>query len=73
MPPRTNLADPPFSSSSAIGTQPRAWEGPSDRIQLAAFSWRVPGLVVTKGQPRTSFLGGKGGSGDGENDDGVLG
>src|ERR1039457_5964526 len=28
MPPRTNLADPPFSSSSAIGTQPRALEAP---------------------------------------------
>ena len=31
------------------------------------------GSSVTPRQPRTSFWGGKGGSGDGKNDDGLLG
>src|ERR1035437_3551851 len=39
MPPRTNLADPPFSSSSAIGTQPRPSEGSSDRIPIGGVLW----------------------------------
>ena len=64
-----------------VGTQPRASEGHSQYIRPGCYFSGAPWKLVrgsqdgsvTPRQPRTSFLGGKGGSGDGANDDGFLG
>jgi hypothetical protein len=67
----------PFQVFPPVRTQWRAQEGPEQRIGRGSFFSR-PGSPsqdgsVTPRQPRTSFFGGKGGSGDGENINGILG